>query len=999
MPENYKRLVELFFGHTGKTVDKWEQYLSIYSREFAPYLESKRPVRLLEIGVQNGGSLELWGKYLPEGSEIIGIDIDPKVGNLTFEGAISAFVVDATDNSKLADALGDRQFDIVVDDGSHISNDIITTFKLLFDRLAPGGKYIIEDLHASYWGSHGGGYRFGTSAMEFFKNLVDALNADHFQNVGGAEVPELLQFNRYLAGITFYDSVIVIEKLLKEKNSPYRRMLGGITSDVVDPVIGIMAQPTSQVGALMLADEQKRYIESSILGRINDEIDARSNTNAREISRIEAEKQQLNLKLAESSSARERDLAHIKRLEDDLKNIQASAIWRYVRPLRFGARLARRVARTVLRRKATQLGTDQESWARSTIEDAGVFDRQWYLRNYPDVAAAKIDPLEHYVLYGAREGRNPNSRFDTKWYLRENFDVVMAGLNPLAHYVSSGAMEGRDPHPNFSTSWYNAQNPHVAEAKINPLAHYLREGKTLGFSPSPDPYRAHTNQERLHDVLQRPELLQHIDVMIYRPSFVIVIDGGNPADRAATIESCRLQLYPQWQIVNTLDEVCQMDATDNLYLVWITAGDRLNEKALYAYASALNADPQADLVYFDEDEWHREGRKRPFYKPGWSPDYLEAMNYIGSAACFRVSTAIEALSASSSLYDFTLRFVERTGNIRHVRELLLHRAHGPLSPISAEQSAQDIQALEGRLQRTERHGVVSQNVADHGCYDVQVSLKQEPLVSVVIPTAGKVVAHNGRELDLIVNCIEQIQTHSTYKNLEFIIIDNGDFDRARLAHLDCVKKFATFTEPEFNVAKKLNIGASIASGPILLLMNDDIEPLTPNWIERLLEHFEKPHVGVVGAKLLYPDLTLQHAGVAVNAGNPDHVRRFSKRDDQGYFFSTCGTRNYCAVTGAVMMTRAALFQQVGGYTESLAISFNDVDYCLKVSERGHTIVYAPKAELIHFESKSREPRLDLSELRYFHRRWATFAVDPFYNETNLAVAPPKFVVQHNARLI
>ena len=186
------------------------------------------------------------------------------------------------------------------------------------------------------------------------------------------------------------------------------------------------------------------------------------------------------------------------------------------------------------------------------------------------------------------------------------------------------------------------------------------------------------------------------------------------------------------------------------------------------------------------------------------------------------------------------------------------------------------------------------------------------------------------------------------------MVDNGDFDRRRIAHIDSVPlKFATFSEPEFNIARKLNIGAAIARGPILLLMNDDIEPLAPNWIERLLEHFEKPHVGVVGAKLLYSDLKVQHAGVAVNACNPDHVRRGAQRTDQGYFFSTCGVRNYCAVTGAVMMTRAALYREVGGYTESLAISFNDVDYCLKVAERGYTVVYAPKAEIVHFESKSR----------------------------------------------
>jgi len=166
------QLVDLFFEHRGKTIDKWEHYLSIYAREFAPFLTLRRPVRLLEIGVQNGGSLELWAKYLPEGSEIIGVDVDPKVGSLTFEGTVSAYVVDATDSSKLSDALGDKRFDVILDDGSHISSDVITSFRLLFDRLALGGKFIIEDMHASYWASLEGGYRLGTSAIELRRTVA-----------------------------------------------------------------------------------------------------------------------------------------------------------------------------------------------------------------------------------------------------------------------------------------------------------------------------------------------------------------------------------------------------------------------------------------------------------------------------------------------------------------------------------------------------------------------------------------------------------------------------------------------------------------------------------------------------------------------------------------------------------------------------------------------------------------------------------------------------------
>ena len=274
-------------------------------------------------------------------------------------------------------------------------------------------------------------------------------------------------------------------------------------------------------------------------------------------------------------------------------------------------------------------------------------------------------------------------------------------------------------------------------------------------------------------------------------------------------------------------------------------------------------------------------------------------------------------------------------------------------------------------------------------------------MSIVIPTAGKVVSLRGKPTDLLFHCIDTIVSLSTYDNLEFIVVDNGDLGEERAALLDRRGYVRlSYSEHEFNIAKKLNLGVEAARGELLLLLNDDVEPLVPNWIERLVEHFEKPHVGVVGSKLLYPDLTTQHVGVVLNAGVPDHVRRFKPSDDHGYFYSTLAVRNYVAVTGACMMTRATTYHHVGGYSESLSVNYNDADYCLKVVETGKTVVYAPRSELIHFESQSREARVAPAESEYFAERWAAYGVtDPFYNERNLTVASPTFEVANNPRLI
>lgn len=524
-------------------------------------------------------------------------------------------------------------------------------------------------------------------------------------------------------------------------------------------------------------------------------------------------------------------------------------------------------------------------------------------------------------------------------------------------------------------------------------------------------------QKRLKIIL--PELHVHMDVMIHKPKFLIVIDIRNELTGLdQSLASLRSQIYTQYEICILTNEVERLpmhvkkgattlsDLPEKLrvmdYMVFMESDQLLDMDALYEFANAINHSPYLDLIYGDEDKTLPSGERcEPFHKPGWSPDYLETFNYIGFPACYRSSIALECL-AKGDQYDLTLRFTERTEQIRHIRKILgssIKRKLNHESWISENQK--NISALEGRLARTSRVGHVKSHEKHLGCYDIQIELQRRPSVSVVIPTAGKVASVEGRIIDLITNIADQIKTKSSYKNTEIIVVDNGDLSdeqKVILNKLGC--KRVTYGEPVFNISKKLNLGASIAEGELLLLMNDDIEILSSGWIERMVEHFEKPHVGVVGAKLLYPDLTTQHVGVVHNFGNPDHVRRLQSKDEAGYYFSTCGVRNYMAVTGAVMMTRSDLYKKVGGYSEELAISFNDVDFCLKIKEEGYLSIYAPKAELIHMESVSCARSVDTSELDWYHRAWASkIEFDPYYNENYLSIARPTFEPKVNQRLI
>lgn len=497
------------------------------------------------------------------------------------------------------------------------------------------------------------------------------------------------------------------------------------------------------------------------------------------------------------------------------------------------------------------------------------------------------------------------------------------------------------------------------------------------------------------DQFEQEEIVRHIDVMLFRPEFILLIEGNDDAHVQATRLSCAAQIYPPKIIVRSFGEAIDQ-TNDRSYLVWVRAGDRLNARALYEFASALNSDRTLELIYCDEDTWKEDERSHPFFKPDWSPDYLESMNYIGPSACYKLSSMKKICCSPTGQYDLVLRFTEHTDKIGHIRKILLHRRESSDDVIADWLNKENIAALTGRLSRTNRDGEVTQSVPGRGCYTTFLRLRSSPSVSIVIPTAAKVVSINGQSRDLIVACLDSIVRLSTYKNFEIVLVDNGDLDESRINHVTaCSIRKVSYHDGQVNIAKKLNMGAACASGDILILLNDDTEVITPSWIERLVAHFEKPHVGAVGAKLIYPDMTIQHAGIVSIQGHPDHVTRYMSRCDRGYFFSNAGARNYLGVTGALTATRAKDYREVGGYDENLPLCFNDVDFCYKIVEKGRKIVYEPSVELIHFESISASNSYRIEDRDLFLSRWGHKVMDPYYNSRCLAQVRPTFAFSNN----
>src|SRR5215211_8862451 len=412
-------------------------------------------------------------------------------------------------------------------------------------------------------------------------------------------------------------------------------------------------------------------------------------------------------------------------------------------------------------------------------------------------------------------------------------------------------------------------------------------------------------------------------------------------------------------------------------------GDELAPDALFEMVKVLQEHTESDLIYSDEDEIDEEGnRAHPRFKPDWTPDLLLSSDYIARLTVCRRSLLEEVGGFREGFdgyqdYDLVLRATERTDRIRHVPKVLYHRRAGSSADGSRTGDGAH-RALSEALRRRGIEGSVDDGLLPDS-FRVRPKIKGEPKVSLIIPTRDNV--------SLVKNCLESIERLTTYGNYEIIIMDNDSADPATIEYLASTPhRVIPFREP-FNYSRINNVGASKAEGEYVLLLNDDTEVISGGWLEAMLEHAQRPEIGAVGAKLIYPDGRIQHAGVLTGVGGSwgpgvaTHSHQFYPSTSPGYQGTIAKIANYSAVTAACMMLRKSIFDEVGGFDEeNLRVSFNDVDLCLRIRERGCSIVYTPYAELLHHESVSRGYKGDTAEILYMRARWGkVLDKDPYYN--------------------
>jgi len=549
-------------------------------------------------------------------------------------------------------------------------------------------------------------------------------------------------------------------------------------------------------------------------------------------------------------------------------------------------------------------------------------------------------------------------------------------------------------------------------------------------------------QDRLDTDTAKRLLTSEDDTPAYTPTFSLLAAVRNPnaARLSKCLEAIKAQLYPRWELCIAYDDSTSPEirallerygaeesrinvvhpSPDRLgavalqsafgfakgeFIAIIDPDDELSPNALPHYVLALNQHRDADLIYGDEDRVDDAGKhSAPCFKPDWSPETLLNDMYLGHSSIYRRSLVQEVDPfrrdmGSAQEYDLALRVTERTARIHHISRVLCHRHIGQGgtasdTPATPESCQRTLEALRLALVRRHLRGSVESHARfpDHHIVHLAADLAQK--VSIVVPTRDRA--------DLLERCLESVFGLSTYPNFDVCVVDNGSteqstfevlerFERLRPGRFSVIRR-----DIPFNFPALVNAGVAATDGDLVLLLNNDTEVLDGAWLDEMAGYAQRPDIGAVGCVLLYPDGTVQHGGVTLITGAVacnNHVNHSA--DAPGYFGRLLAQSNYAAVTGACLMVRREVFLNAGGFDERLAVSYNDVDFCLRVLGRGYRNVCLGQVRLLHHESRSRgsddaadrRPRA-IAEFGLMRERWASILDNDPYYSPNLRGIPP-----------
>lgn len=548
-----------------------------------------------------------------------------------------------------------------------------------------------------------------------------------------------------------------------------------------------------------------------------------------------------------------------------------------------------------------------------------------------------------------------------------------------------------------------------------------RSGYQFQSTAASDPIK---NRVKKHDFRQQQSWSRADG---YRPVFSILLPVSTESFKSIrkTIESVRAQSYPHWtltlipvsrvndsiaakleniqrlesrimiQTFRSNEELTRIPSRENnfAYTGLARPGDRLTVDALYQIARVLECKPELDVLYTDEA--HVDPRKprspQMILKPDWSPEMLLGYNYMGSFCVFRCSTFKRLGGFRLDLreameWDLCLRFMEDGCTFRHVpatcyiRET--NRGLVPFGTTVPANQKQFLATLQGHLNRQCLPGRAE--VCSNGSLRIRWSIKEKPLVSIIIP--------NKNHYSLIKTIINDLLYKTDYPNKEIVIVDNFSTDNDVLDFYQEQKKAGNIRvvpfNQQFNYSAACNTGAKAATGDVFLFLNNDMSVIDPNWLEELLGWALRPQAGVVGAKLLYPNGNVQQCGIVMGMYFLSHIWWKSPKAEWGNFGNLDTYRNYLAVTGACQMIRRDVFEELGGYDETYRIGYSDVALCISAISRGYRVCYTPHAELVHYESYTRTCNdIEDAQIMAHELIQTNYREDPYFHSNLRGVGP------------
>lgn len=450
-------------------------------------------------------------------------------------------------------------------------------------------------------------------------------------------------------------------------------------------------------------------------------------------------------------------------------------------------------------------------------------------------------------------------------------------------------------------------------------------------------------------------------------------------------------------IAGNTNECIKMATGD--FIALFDHDDLLPLFSLYEVVKCINENPDVEFIYSDEDKITTldEPRFNPHFKPDFSLDFLRANNYICHFSVFK-KELMDKLGGERSEYDgaqdfdIIIRMAENTNKIVHIPKVLYHWRVHPNSTSQADTAAKPyafeagVKVVQDHIDRMGLKGK-AEHGASLGTYRIRYDVIGNPKVSIIIP--------NKDAKEYLEQCINSILEKTTYKNYEIVIVENNSekeetFEYYKKLEKDDKITVQKYPETGFNYSKIINYGVKNCTGEYVVQLNSDTKIITENWLEDMLGFAQREDVGAVGVKLFYPDNTIQHAGIALGVDTvAAHLFRGLPRYAHGYFARESSIQDFSAVTAACMMSKKSIYDEVGYMDEDLAVSFNDLDFCLKIRQTGKLIVYDPFVELYHYESKVRgyentpekQARFK-AEIDKFLNKWKDFYAkgDPYYNK-------------------